>query len=315
MARPLRIQYPGAYYHITSRGIERRSIFHNNGERLKFLAYLESATERYNAVIHAYCLMNNHYHLLLETPAGNLSQIMRHINGAYTSYFNTKRRRAGHLFQGRFKGIVIDADDYAKELSRYIHLNPVRTGIVEKPEQYRWSSYAAYIGKVKVPSWLNRDFILGYMGGKTSTSLKRYHLFVDDHVGRKQKSPLEAVYASTILGGDDFIKAIKLQHVQGRQADRDIPAIRELIDKPGIETIIQQVNAVFENDRKMAKRVALYLAHRYSGERLREIGNRFDMSESGVSQASRRFSIQIKKDKRLNGQVKKIGQQLNLSNV
>ncbi len=138
MARPLRITYPGAFYHITSRGNERKNIFKSQRDREQFLRYLESATERYGAKIHVYCLMSNHYHLLLETPLANLSQIMRHINGAYTTYFNIKRERAGHLFQGRYKAILVEMDEYAQELSRYIHLNPVRAGIAEMPEQYPW---------------------------------------------------------------------------------------------------------------------------------------------------------------------------------
>ena len=138
MARPLRITYPGAFYHITSRGNERKNIFKSQRDREQFLIYLESATERYGAKIHVYCLMSNHYHLLLETPLANLSQIMRHINGAYTTYFNIKRERAGHLFQGRYKAILVEMDEYAQELSRYIHLNPVRAGIAEMPEQYPW---------------------------------------------------------------------------------------------------------------------------------------------------------------------------------
>ena len=137
MARPLRIEYPGAFYHVTSRGNEQKDVFRSRTDREKFLSYLDSATQRYNAVIHAYCLMNNHFHLILETPTGNLSQIMRHINGAYTTYFNVKRKRAGHLFQGRFKAILVEADEYAAELSRYIHLNPVRAGIATKPEDYQ----------------------------------------------------------------------------------------------------------------------------------------------------------------------------------
>jgi len=128
MARPLRIEYPGAHYHITSRGNEQKDIFKSQRDREKFLEYLECATTRYGAVIHAYCLMSNHFHLLLETPEGNLSEIMRHINGAYTTYFNVKRKRAGHLLQGRYKAILVDADEYLVELSRYIHLNPVRVG-------------------------------------------------------------------------------------------------------------------------------------------------------------------------------------------
>ena len=145
MARPLRIQYSGAFYHITSRGNERRDVFRSKADRERFLFYLATATERYHARIHVYCLMSNHYHLLLETPEGNLSQIMRHINGAYTTYFNTKRKRAGHLFQGRYKAILVEADEYATHLSRYIHLNPVRAGMVSVPEDYTWSSYHYYI--------------------------------------------------------------------------------------------------------------------------------------------------------------------------
>src|SRR3989338_416655 len=164
MARPLRIEYTGAFYHITSRGNERKNIFTNEYDFKKFLEYLEAANKRYRAVIHIYCLMSNHYHLLIETPLGNLSQIMRHINGSYTTYFNTKRQRAGHLFQGRYKAILVDADEYAEGLSRYIHLNPVRAGIVTKPEEYDWSSYQCYIGRKKIPSCLKVDFILGYFG-------------------------------------------------------------------------------------------------------------------------------------------------------
>ena len=153
MARPLRIEYPGAYYHITSRGNERKAIFKNNTDRISFLSYLKSAFLRYGATIHVYCLMNNHYHLLLETPKGNLSKIMHHINGAYTTYYNVKHRRAGQLTQGRYKAILVHADTYAGELSRYIHLNPVRAGMVDMPEKYTWSSYQYYMCYEYVVSW------------------------------------------------------------------------------------------------------------------------------------------------------------------
>ena len=160
MSRPLRICFPGAFYHITSRGNERKDVFKSKSDKEKFLEYLESAVLRYKGVIHIYCMMSNHYHLLLETPSGILSQIMRHINGAYTNYFNKKRNRSGHLFQGRYKGVLVDIDEYAQELSRYIHLNPVRANMVEAPEQYAWSSYRYYTGFKKPPKWLKTDFIL-----------------------------------------------------------------------------------------------------------------------------------------------------------
>jgi len=130
---------------VTTRGNERKDIFKSDRDRERFLEYLQSASERYGAVVHAYCLMSNHYHLLVQTPQGNLSQIMRHINGAYTTYYNTKRKRFGHLLQGRYKAILVDKDAYAQELSRYVHLNPVWAGMAKRPEEYGWSSYRFYI--------------------------------------------------------------------------------------------------------------------------------------------------------------------------
>ena len=198
MARPLRIEYPGAFYHVTSRGNEQKDVFKSQKDREKFLSYVESAVVRYGAVVHTWCLMSNHYHLLLETPSGNLSQIMRHINGAYTTYFNVKRKRAGHLFQGRYKAILVEADAYALELSRYMHLNPVRAGMVAKPEHYQWSSYRSYIGHSPTPEWLKTDFILGYFGRKAPDAKNSYRRFVEDLLDSEYESPLQATVASTV---------------------------------------------------------------------------------------------------------------------
>jgi len=182
--------------------------------------------------------MSNHYHLLLETPSGNLSQIMQHINGAYTNYFNVKRKRYGHLFQGRYKAILIEADEYAKELSRYIHLNPVRAGMVSKPEEYRWSSYLDYIGGRKSPEWLNTAFILDYFG-KGKTACKKYQGFVEELIGCEYESPLNGATAATLLGGADFVTEIAARHVDGKQHDRDLPAVRKLSARPTMDAIIE----------------------------------------------------------------------------
>src|SRR3989337_3543905 len=235
MARLLRIEYPGAFYHITSRGNEQQNIFKSDNDRTKFLSYLESAVERYKAVIHVYCLMGNHYHLLLETPLGNLSQIMRHINGAYTTYFNKKYQRSGHLLQGRYRAIVVDKDEYAVELARYIHLNPVRSGIVNAHSGYRWSSYKHYTEKGKKPEWLFKDFILGYFGKNIHKAQKKYRQFVHELIGHEYGNPLQKGVASTILGGIDFIKMIKNKYLRDRKVERDVPALRELIVGPSIE--------------------------------------------------------------------------------
>jgi REP element-mobilizing transposase RayT len=315
MARPLRITYPGAFYHVTSRGNEKKAIFKSQADREKFLFYLESATRRYDAVIHVYCLMDNHYHLLLETPSGNLSQIMRHINGAYTTYFNTKRQRAGHLLQGRFKAILVDIDEYSKELSRYIHLNPIRAKIVDRLQDYRWSSYLDYIGNRKTPAWLERNFILGYFGKKAKIAEKNYREFIETELTQKYKSPLTEVVGSAVLGSADFVDEIKKRFIDGKKANRDLPAIRALSSKPTIKGIIKEVESAFNQQPAQVKNVSLYLCHRHTASGLKQIGQHFNIGESAVSQASRRFGLKIKQDKKLIKKIIRIENRLNLSNV
>ncbi len=315
MARPLRIEYPGAFYHITSRGNERKDIFKDTEDKARFLSYLESSNQRYSAVIHVYCLMDNHYHLLLETPSGNLSQIMHHINGAYTTYFNKRHQRYGHLFQGRYKAIIIEADEYAGELSRYIHLNPVRAGIVEKPEEYKWSSYQYYTGREKRPDWLRVDFILRYFSNKTSIAKRRYNEYVKAVLGKEYENPLREVVASTILGRSDFVEEIKDKYLKGKVADRDLPALRELSKEPTIEEIFKGVREEFREDAGLSKKVAIFLSHRYTGRSLKEIGRYFGIGESAVSQASRRFKETIEKDRLLRKKAEEVRKRLKLSNV
>lgn len=307
MARPLRIEYPGAFYHVTSRGNEQKDIFKSRRDRDQFLSYLKSSTERYGAVIHAYCLMSNHYHLLLETPEGNLSHIMRHINGAYTTYFNVKRKRAGHLFQGRFKAILVEADEYAAELSRYIHLNPVSAGIVAKPEEYEWSSYRYYIGQAETPAWLRTTFVLAYFGGMSG--VENYREFINEFREQESESPLKGAVAATILGSSEFVKRITQAHLSEMQADRNVPAIRKLA-RPTLDEIVTTVEKLIE-DKILARKVSIYFCHRYSGARLREVGERFGMSDAAITQASKRIRVAVERDgnvRKMLGQVaKKLG--------
>jgi len=299
MSRPLRITYPGAFYHITSRGNEKKPIFKSRKDREKFLEYLQSASERYNAVIHIYCLMDNHYHLLLETPSGNLPRIMLHINGAYTNYFNAERGRAGHLFQGRYKAVLVEKDEYAKELSRYIHLNPVRAGVAEMPEEYDWSSYPAYIGKKEKPEWLFTDFIHGYFGRSKSSAEKYYREFVSRLINAEYSSPLDEAVGSAILGREDFIREIKEKYLSGENADKEIPALRALADRVSAEDLYMEAEKTFSDDPVMERNIRIYLAKRYTEKRLKEIGDEFGIGESAVSQVCRRLSARIEKDRRL----------------
>lgn len=309
MARPLRIEYPGALYHVTSRGNEQKDVYKNRRDREQFLSYLESAAERYGAIIHAWCLMSNHYHLLLETPGGNLSQIMRHINGAYTTYFNVKRKRAGHLFQGRYKAILVDADAYVAELSRYIHLNPVRAGMVKKPEEHEWSSYRQYVGLAEPSAWLTTDFILGCFNGKSAE--RSYQEFVNAALVQDIESPFQTVVASTILGNTDFVREISQQHLAGKQPDRNVPAIKRL-SRPTLEKIISTVDSEIGAQESLSRKVSIYICHRYSGARLREIGEHFGLSDVAVSQASRRMRVTSEKDAAVMELLKRIVKTLGL---
>jgi REP element-mobilizing transposase RayT len=315
MARPLRITYPGAFYHITSRGNERRAIFKSRVDRQKFLAYLESATERYRAVIHCYCLMDNHYHLLLETPSGNLPQIMRHINGAYTTYFNIKRDRSGHLFQGRYKAILVEKDAYAKELSRYVHLNPVRAGIAAKPEAYEWTSYAAYVGAKPSPQWLSRGFILGYFSPQKKAAQKRYKAFVESMLGRPVDSPLKNLPGGMILGRPQFVETIRAEHLADKRPTRDLPALKELQVKPQASHIEAMVDRIVADEAKLARNLKIYFIRKRSGTPLKAIGERYGLGESGVSQVSRRLDKKKAEDAALKQVMAKIDKAIKTSRV
>lgn len=315
MARPLRIEYPGAFYHVTARGNEQKDIFKSQRDREKFLSYLEAASKRYAAVIHAYCLMSNHYHLLLETPQGNLSQIMKHINSSYTTYFNVKRKRAGHLLQGRYKAILVEADEYALELTRYIHLNPVRVGIVPTPENYTWMSYRCYTGQATAPNWLRTDFILGHFGAKESLARKKYREYVYDLMGQEYSSPLQGTVASTILGSAEFVSEIQDQHLSAKKADRELPTLRELAIRPSFNRILQAAKTAFPENSRQATKAGIYLCHLYSGAKLKEIGKVFQLSESGVTQASKRFGQVVERDIKLKELLKRVSNGLGLSNV
>lgn len=315
MARPLRIAFPGAFYHVTTRGNERKVVYKSKRDREKFLECLETATERYHAVIHAYCLMDNHYHLLLETPVGNLSQIMHHVNGAYTTYFNVKRARSGHLFQGRFKAILVEKDEYAKELSRYIHLNPVRAKIVQAPEQYAWSSYHFYIGKEKAPQWLHCQFILASFGRQLVVAQRAYEKFVSQVADIVYASPLEDVVGSTLLGSQTFIDSIKDEFLSNQELARAVPALKQLADQVSIPDICQAVESVFGQTPRLSRKVKIFLCRKHTTESLTTIGSRFGIGESAVSQSYSRFLNEIKIEDRLRRQVAEVEKMIRMSNV
>ena len=316
MARSLRIEYPGAFYHVTSRGIERRSIFHSDTDRKRFLSYLVSAHERYGALVHGYCLMDNHYHLLLETPLGNLSKILHHINGAYTTYFNIRHNRVGPLFQGRYKAILVERDAYGQELSRYIHLNPVRAGVVARPEDYPWSSYRYYVMDQILPEWLSADVILGYLGTSTMEAKAGYRRFVEEIISVPLDNPLRYVVASTFLGSGGFIQSIKERYLDKEVLDlRNIPALRQIVSKPTLEEVKNAVELAIGGNVSYYKSVCMYLSQYYAGAMLNEIGQYYEMKGSAVSQSNRRFKDKLQKNKPLQKIVEDVADRLKTLNV
>ncbi len=208
MARPYRLQGENCFYHITSRGDDRKKVYINEYDFKKFLEYLLRAKERFNFCLYAYVLMPNHYHLLIETRKPNLSRIMQYLNTAYTTYYNIKRKRCGHLFQGRYKSILVDKQGYFLELSRYIHLNPVRAKLVKSPEEYKWSSYKGYISK-KGDGYIDKDQIKNTLDMNEA----RYRQFVLNGMETEQVNPLKGIYAGFMLGPTSFIKE-KLQDLK-----------------------------------------------------------------------------------------------------
>ena len=238
MARPLRIEYPGAAYHVTSRGNERREIFRDDADRELFLAKVEQASVRYGFVIHAYCLMSNHYHLLVETPKANLSRGMQRINGDYAQGFNRRHRRAGHLFQGRFKAVLVEKETHLLELCRYVVLNPVRArGMKRKtPADWRWSSYRATAGMETAPAFLSLDWILSRFGGTRKEARRRYVRFVAEGL-KKKGSPLDGTSGQIVLGSATFLEE-QAERIEAKKSHREHTRMQRHAARPSLATIL-----------------------------------------------------------------------------
>lgn len=221
MARPLRLEFEGALYHITARGDRREPIFEDDADRDAFLAVLAQALDRFDATAHAYCLMGNHYHIVLETHRPNLSRLMRHVNGVYTQTYNRRHRKVGHLFQGRFHAVLVDHDAYFLEVCRYVDLNPVRAGSAKHPRAWRWSSYRAHAAQVEGPPWLDSAALYQRLAPRAPRreGPARYAEFVA--AGRGVRLWETALVGQIYLGGESFVK--RMQARAARVDTREIP--------------------------------------------------------------------------------------------
>lgn len=257
MARPLRIEYAGAVYHVTSRGNARQSIFKDDQDRQRFLRTLKRITDRYRWVFHAYCLMKNHYHLVVETPEGNLAKGMREINGVYTQSYNRRHHRSGHLFQGRYTAILVQKDSHLLEVCRYVVLNPVRAQAVERPEQWKWSSYRETAGLGKPHLCLSRDWVLGQFDKERREAEQGYRAFVK--AGRGAESIWQQVKGQSLLGEEDFMQKL-IGYVRGREEIKEIPRSQRYVTRPALPKLLTKkvLNEKAVRDRKIVEAVERY---------------------------------------------------------
>jgi putative transposase len=265
MARPLRLEFPGAVYHLTSRGNARQKIFFTDLDRELFLKALSQVISRYSWICHAYCLMANHYHLLVETPKANLSIGMRQLNGIYTQSFNRAHKRVGHLFQGRFKAILVEKESYLLELCRYIVLNPVRLKGSVKTQSWKWSSYRATAGLISPPPFLSTDWVLGQLGKSRLEAQKQYREFVREGLGNR---PWKELKGQIYLGSEEFIE----EHAAQNLGLKEIPRAQLHAAKPSLERIFAR-----QGEKGIVR------AYREHGYRMREIAAHLGVHYATVS--------------------------------
>lgn len=284
MARPLRIEFAGALYHITSRGDRREDIYFDDEDRENWLHTLAQVCDRFNWVVHAYCQMSNHYHLLVETVDGNLSRGMRQLNGQYTQQVNRRYGLSGHLYQGRYKAILIQKEAYLLELSRYVVLNPVRAGMVKKPENWPWSSYRAHLDLVPCPSWLDGDWLLSQFGKRRSSTKAKFQAFVSK--GRGCPSPLDQTRHQLLLGDDGFVSKFKDDPASAKLREHSKAQRRALA-----LSLRQYANQSGDRDTAMQ---AAYASTAYT---MQEIADHFGVHITTVSKAIRKLEVVSKAGK------------------
>jgi len=293
MTRPLRLSFENAFYHITSRGNRREKIFYSDQDKEIFLKRLKEMLIKYEMICQAYSLMDNHYHLFIKTNKPNLSQGIHYLNSSYANWFRNKHQMIGPLFQGRFKSILVDADNYALILSTYIHLNPLRAGITRQLEDYPWSSYLDYLN-LRKSDMTDPSFVLKSIDHDTFKAISKYRKYVTEN--QDMKNPIRESYHNVALGSATFIERVKekMEHL-GRR--REIPSTR-FLSKYDVDTIITKMtqslhierSIIFDKKRgNLNRSLAIYLIKRFTPLSLSEIGELFEMDYSAISQAAKRF--------------------------
>ena len=290
MSRPLRIEYPNAFYHVMNRGLNRQAVFLVDDDYEIFLEVLKETSKFFGIRVISYCLMPNHYHLLLQTPKANLSRAMRHLNGVYTQRFNRFHKKDGPLFRGRYKAILVQEDEYLTHLIRYIHLNPVQANLIGDPSKYLWNSHKQYLKGQDQAPWLHVRLGLAFYSGKLKGAIKSYRQFMKDGTdptilafyGKKKQSP--------ILGDPDFLDMIKEKYIfTDRKLSTEIPEVRSLTGHKKAHQIVEATAKLFQRPKQQlyqskrgetnrARLVAVSLVRDLSGLKLSEIAQVFKMN-------------------------------------
>ncbi|MCG2722026.1 MAG: transposase [Thermodesulfovibrionales bacterium] len=326
MARPLRIQYPGAIYHVTCRGNERKEIFKDDKDRERFLEILFQSINIYSVKLFCYVMMKNHFHLLMETPLGNLGECMRHFNITYTGYYNRMHRRSGHLYQGRYKSILVERDTYLSVLSRYIHLNPVRTvktkSMTEKERRdylfaYRGSSLGGYIDGKRKERIIDYRMVLEEYGGHNDRGRRAYRKRIEGDIATGIEIR-DKIIGQSVLGSANFIQWVKDTYLRDK-TDRECPPMRE-IRRYGtgseIESALKKVTGMtmeeIKRKRGSVRQIAMDVLYRRGGLTGVEIGKMLGVDYSTVSQGRKRLREKLKQDKGLRVLMERIEDQLSI---
>ena len=287
MARPLRIEYEGALHHVTSRGNDRAKIFFTDTDRVAFLDLLGEAVDRFSWICHAYCQMTNHYHLVIETPNANLSRGMRHINGVYTQRINKLNKRSGHVFQGRFKSVLVEKESHLLELARYVVLNPLSAGMVRSAKDWRWSSYRATAGMTECPSFLTANWILAQFDRSRSKAQHAYRRFVRQGRGVEL---WEELRRSCLLGTDAFEAEVAPLLSEQRSAI-DFPRSQRLAARPSLQELFSGVSDKVTRNAKIREAMRI---HEYT---LRELSEHLGLHYSTISVVTKRMDEEQKRQK------------------
>jgi len=305
MSRPLRIEFPGAYYHVMNRGLARQNIFSDRTDHEVFLDLLSDCHEMWGLRVIAYCLLKNHYHLLIHTPKANLSRVMRHLDGLYTQRYNRRHKRGGPLFRGRYKAIVVDGEEYLMAVARYIHHNPVAAGLVRSPERYAWSSCRLYVKERRRPAWLDADQLLARFPSKN-----RREAFLA-FMRSKIEEPLERYYRAqrrmAVLGSERFIERVR-GWLKKKPGDlKEMPEAKNYV-LPDSESCLKAVGRVYEMNREEllrsrrgrrneARAMGIYICRRMAGMKHEEIAKVFGVGGySAVSSVIGRTQSALVKD-------------------